>query len=102
MSLHPSVELSQEWNDNVFYNSRDTKSDSVTRAVPALAFSQNDESGHTKMKVGGTAKRYNRYDELDTFDPFVSFDVDAVDERKRATSEYGLDVDTLGVGVTRL
>ncbi|MBW2414577.1 MAG: hypothetical protein JRG76_08725 [Deltaproteobacteria bacterium] len=74
MRLRAAVDVSQTWIDNVFYSQSDTKSDSVTRIFPRLALLQDDASGHSVFKVGGTAKRHNTFDELDGFDPFASFD----------------------------
>lgn len=74
MSLRPAIDVSQEWTDNVFYGSRNTQSDSVTRILPRLTLSEDDSGGHTQIVIGGTSKHYNTYDELNSFDPFVSFD----------------------------
>ncbi len=74
MSLHPAVDVSQIWTDNVFYNAKDVRSDSVTRIYPRLTLSEDDSGGSTRIRVGGTSNRYQRYDELNSFDPFASFE----------------------------
>jgi hypothetical protein len=64
----PSIAVQGRYDDNIFFESTDTREDYILTVTPGLTLSQATEQLNAGLRLSFPIIRYNRYDELDATD----------------------------------
>jgi hypothetical protein len=67
--LTPSIVIREEYNDNIFFETRDAQKDFITVAAPALTLSNRSEKTDLNLRAALADYHYARYSSFNTVDP---------------------------------
>ena len=93
--LIPSIEVREEYNDNLFFNDHDKVEEWITTISPGLKLIEKTERLDLNLSARGSDIKYGKNDELDNFDQYYAGDIGyRMTSRFRVSAGAGYTVDS--------